>query len=128
MGFWRKDVVEFALDEQTGRAIDEQLRWIAAEPSNPAPYANLARLYRSQGHQDRALALLLESVRIDPGHAPAHQALCEIYAVRGDYPAAWRHARLAEKGGNPAGVLMLNRHAIAEPGGHSEVGEPRPEC
>lgn len=115
MTFWRKDVVDFALDEQTAREIDEQKRWIAAEPANPAPYANLARLSRSQGHQDRALALLLEAVRLDRNYTPAHRALCEIYAVKGDYPAAWRHARMAESGGDSEGVLLLTRHGIAEP-------------
>jgi hypothetical protein len=37
-----------------------------------------------------------------------------VYAVRADYPAAWRHARLAENNGNPRGVELLKRYGVEE--------------
>jgi hypothetical protein len=118
MSFWRKEVVQFALDQETRKQIDEQLEWIAREPANPRPYYHLAQLYRIEGKQDEALGLLLESVRLHSGDAaegaPAHLALAEIYAIRGDYPAAWRHARSAERGGERRAVEMLERHGIKE--------------
>jgi lipopolysaccharide biosynthesis regulator YciM len=67
-----------------------------------------------EGKQDEALGLLLEAARLDPGHAGAHLALAEIHAVRGDYPAAWRHARLAEHAGSPRAVELLIRYGAPE--------------
>jgi hypothetical protein len=67
-----------------------------------------------ENRQDEALGLLLESVRLDSSFAAAHVALAEIYAVRGDYPAAWRHARAAQRKGDAKAVELLRRHAIEE--------------
>ena len=50
-----------------------------------------------ESRADEALALMLEAVRLDDAFAEAHVALAEIYAVREDYPAAWRHARAEER-------------------------------
>jgi lipopolysaccharide biosynthesis regulator YciM len=111
MSFWRKEVIDFALDHETQRHLDEQLAWIAREPSNAQPYCNLAQLYRMNGRQDDALGLLLESVRLDEKCAEAHASLGEIYAIRGDTDAAWKHARLAEENGEPRVVELLRRYA-----------------
>lgn len=111
MGFWRREIVEFALDQETRRHIEEQMAWIAREPSNARPYFHLAQLYRMNGKQDEALGLLLEAVRLDPKLAGAHASLAEVYAIRADYEAAWRHARTAEENGEPRAVEMLKRHA-----------------
>ena len=112
MSFWRKEVVDFALDRETAAHIREQKEWIAREPHNARPWYNLAQLYRIEQKQDEALALLLEAVRLDAGYADAHVALTEIYAVRGDYPAAQRHAAMAAEHGNPRGVELLRRHGV----------------
>ena len=116
MSFWRK-VFHFALDDETRFQMEEQRAWITREPSNPRPYCNLAQFYRMAGDADVALGLLLEAVRLDAGFTEAHTALCEIYAVREDYRAAWCHARLAEQGGESRAVELLKRYGIAEPGG-----------
>lgn len=113
MGFWRKEVVEFALDQETNRHIEEQRLWIQREPLNPRPYYNLAQLCRMQGQQDEGLALLLHAVDADDSFAPAHVALAEIYAVREDYEAAWRHARAAERQGDARAVELLTRHGVS---------------
>src|SRR5947209_245837 len=107
---WRKEVIDFALDQETRAHLDEQMAWIAREPENPRPYYHLAQLYRMQWKQDEALGLLLEAVRLDEAFAPAHAALAEIYAVRLDYVAAWRHARAAESYGDATAVDLLTRH------------------
>jgi len=111
MSFWRKEVIDFALDHETRRHMDEQLAWIAREPGNAHPYCNLAQLYRMNGKQDEALGLLLESVRLDQTFAEAHASLSEIYAIRGDYSAAWKHAKAAEANGEPRAVQLLERYA-----------------
>lgn len=114
MSFWRKEVIDFALDQETLLHIEEQKDWIAREPSNPQPYYQLALLYRMQRKPEEALALLLEAIHLDPSHARAQVALTELYTVREDYQAAWRHARLAERAGEAAGVDLLARHNILE--------------
>ena len=116
MSFWRKDVIDFALDHETLQQIVEQRAAIQRDPSDPRPYHNLAQLYRMQSRQDEALGLLLEAVRLDSGYADAHVALAEIYAVRADNAAAWRHARAAERTGNPRAVELLTRHGVKNPG------------
>ncbi len=115
MSFWRKEVIDFALDHETLQHIVEQRAAIQRDPSDPRPYHNLAQLYRMQNRQDEALGLLLEAVRLDSGYADAHVALAEIYAVRADNAAAWRHARAAERTGNPRAVELLTRHGVKNP-------------
>ena len=112
VGFWREEVIGFALDRDTRLHMEEQRAWIDREPANPQPYCNLAQLYRMSERQDEALGLLLEAVRLDPCFAAAHLALAEMYAVRGDYPAAWRHARAAAQKGERRAVELLARYDI----------------
>jgi hypothetical protein len=114
--FWRNEVIDPMLDAQTKREIEEQTAWIAREPSNPEPFTNLAALYRMQNRGDEARGLLLEAVRLEPGHAGANAGLCEMYVVAGDYAAAWRYARRAEAAGNAEGVELLTRYGVAERG------------
>lgn len=112
MSFWRKQVIDFALDRETQTAIEEQRAWILREPANPKPYYHLAQLYRVASKPEEALGLLLEAVRLDPDFAAAHASLAEIYVLRDDYPSAWRHARLAEANGIPRVVEMLTRNGV----------------
>ena len=113
MSFWRKDVVDFALSAETRARMEEQRAWMERDPANPRPYYNLAQFYRIEGQTDSALGLLLEAVRLDAGFADAHVSLAEIYAVREDYRAAWRHARAAEQAGNARAVELLKRYGAA---------------
>ena len=112
MSFWRKEVIEFALDRETQTAIEEQRAWILREPTNPQPYYHLAQLYRVAFKPEEALGLLLQAVRLDPNFADAHASLAEMYVLREDHPSAWRHARLAEANGVPRVVEMLTRHGV----------------
>jgi cytochrome c-type biogenesis protein CcmH/NrfG len=114
MNFWRKQVIQPSLDEETQRHIDEQREWIARDPQDARPYYHLAQLYRMDGRNQEALGLLLEAVRLDPALAEAHLSLTEIYAVAGDNRAAWRHARSAESAGNTRGVDLLRRYGVSE--------------
>jgi thioredoxin-like negative regulator of GroEL len=114
VSFWRKEVIDFALDQETVLHIEEQRAWIGREPGNARPYLNLAQLYRMCGRQEEALGLLLEAVRLDASFADAHVALTETYAVRDDASAAWRHARIAEGCGDGRGVALLERYQVPE--------------
>ena len=113
MTFWRKEVIEFALDRETQAAIDEQRAWILREPANAKPYYHLAQLYRVAFKKDEALGLLLEAVRLDPNFADAHASLAEMYVMRDDFSAAWRHAKIAQENGEPRAVEMLERHGVS---------------
>lgn len=112
MSFWRKEVIEFALDQETQAAIEEQRAWILREPVNAKPYYHLAQLYRVAFKRDEALGLLLEAIRLDPAFADAHASLAEMYVLRDDFESAWRHARLAESNGIPRVVEMLIRNGV----------------
>lgn len=114
MSFWRCELIDFSLDHETQKQMNEQLAWIEREPSNAQPYFALAQFFRMSGKEDYALGLLLEAVRLNPELADAHASLCEIYAIRGDNAAAWRHARAAERLGLARPVEMLSRHGVAE--------------
>jgi len=72
--------------------MDEQRAWIEREPGNGRPYYNLGPIVPDGGPQEEALGLLLEAVRLEDGLCEAHVSLAELYAVREDYRAAWRHA------------------------------------
>ena len=115
MGFFRKELIDLALDAETRREIEEQQAAIAADPSNPRPYYNLALLCRMQARQHQALGLLLEAVRLDPAFAPAHVALAEIYAVRNDMAAARLHAEQAAALGDSRAREMLERYNEGRP-------------
>jgi tetratricopeptide (TPR) repeat protein len=117
MGFWREEVVTPSLDGDTLRLMREQMDWIEREPANPLPYYHLAQFYRTLQKQDEALGLLLEAVRLDPAFRQAHVSLAEIYAIRGDYAAAWRHARDAEARGDAGAVELLARYNLPENAG-----------
>jgi cytochrome c-type biogenesis protein CcmH/NrfG len=127
MSFWRREVIDPALDHETSTQIAEQRAWIAREPANPRPYYNLAQLYRVAFRPDEALGLLLEAIRLDPKFADAHASLSELYVVRADYPAAWRHASLAEQHGNPTAAELLSRYGVPRPTAPGSTPPPEPE-
>jgi tetratricopeptide (TPR) repeat protein len=114
VSFWRKQVIDFALAHETRRHIAEQRAWIERDPANARPYKNLAQLYRIEGREEEALGLLLEAARLDPAFTEAHVELAQIYAIRGDNRAAWRHARAAEAHGNHSAADLLKRYAVPE--------------
>jgi hypothetical protein len=115
VSFWRREVIDHALDQETRTQMAEQIAWIDREPANPRPYYHLAQLYRVAYRPDEALGLLLEAVHLDPDFADAHASLAEIYIVSNDYPAAWRHATIAELNGNSQAADLLRRYGVLPP-------------
>jgi len=110
VSFWRKEAIDPALAAETRRQEEEQRAWIAREPANARPYYHLAQFYRMEGRREEALGLLLEAVRLDERLAEAHGSLAEMYAVMGDYQAAWRHALAAEQAGDSRAADLLRRY------------------
>ena len=109
-----RDAIEGALDQDTVRLMDEQRAWIAREPGNSKPYYHLGQFCRMTRKADEALALFLHAVSLDAEFADAHLALTEMYVVKADYTAAWRHARKAHASGDSRGVELLARYRITE--------------
>jgi tetratricopeptide (TPR) repeat protein len=112
VSFWRKEVIDFALDRETQGAIEEQRAWIVREPGNARPYYHLAQLYRVAFKTEEARGLLLEAIRLDPNYGEAHASLAEMYVMLDQFEAAKEHARLAEANGVPRAVEMLRRHNV----------------
>jgi cytochrome c-type biogenesis protein CcmH/NrfG len=127
MSFWRREVIDHAMDQETRAQMQEQIAWIEREPANSHPYYHLAQLYRVAYRQDEAMGLLLEAVRLDPNFADAHAALAEIYIVRNDYDAAWRHALIAEMRGNATAADLLRRYGVPPPTAPSPAPPPSTE-
>ena len=93
--FWRKDVIEFALNDDVERHIAEQEAAIAANPQYVRGYFNLGLLYQIQYKQDLAVEYFLKALSLDPHLAEAHVSLGRVYAVRGEMEKAWEHAHIA---------------------------------
>jgi tetratricopeptide (TPR) repeat protein len=110
MGFFRKEMIEFALDQETIQAIAEQKTAITSDPFNPLPYLQLAQLYRMQRKYDEALGLLLEAVRLEPAFAPAQRELALMYIVQGDLSAARHHADQAAASGDRHALDTLEQY------------------
>ncbi len=108
--FFRKELVEFALDYETERHIAEQKAALEANPAWARGYLNLGLLYQTQLKQNLALEYFLRALSLDPKLADAHVAAGQVYAVRGDYAKAWEHGRAAAACGNRRLLDLLERY------------------
>jgi tetratricopeptide (TPR) repeat protein len=61
-------------------AIQVFLKLTKDYPKLPEPYNNLAVLYASQGHYEKARVALEDAIRTHPSYATAHENLGDIYA------------------------------------------------
>lgn len=85
--------------ERAERVGELTSRRLADAPLDPALHFEMGRLLVESGSPEVGEQWLLTAVRLDPGHRPAHAALAELYARRGDAAKAGRHRALA--GPNP---------------------------
>jgi len=108
--FWRKEVIEPALDEDTERHIAEQKAAVEANPNYARGYLNLGLLYQILYKHDLAVEHFLKALSIDPYLADAHVSLGRVYAVRGEMEKAWEHARVAAERGNRSLLEQLLRY------------------
>lgn len=109
--FWRKEVIQPALERDVQAAVAEQEALLARDPRNaPACFA-LGTLLHFQGESERAIQYFRKSIDLDGANPAPHLSLGRIFAVRGDYELAWRHARAAEALGARDLVEMLERYS-----------------
>jgi len=108
--FWREDVIQPALDRDVEAAVAEQQAILANDPNNAHAYFALATLSHFKGEIEQAIQSFQKAIEINPTFAAPHVSLGRIYAVRGEYEQAWKHARAAEALGERDLVEMLERY------------------
>jgi Flp pilus assembly protein TadD len=108
--FWRKQVIQPALNHDVDEAVAEQQSILQKDPHNPQAWFALGTLCHFQGEIEQAMQHFRKAIEVDPTHAAAHLSLGRLYAVRGEYKLAWKHARAAEALGACELVQMLERY------------------
>lgn len=108
--FWRDNVIQPSLNREVDAAFAEQQAILAKDPNNSNAYFALGTLLHFQGETGQAIQHFERSIELDSANAAPHLSLGRIYAVRGDYELAWKHARAAEALGARELVEMLERY------------------
>ena len=108
--FWRKEVIQPALNSDVEEAVAEQQSILAKDPKNAKAYFALGTLSHFQGEIEQAMQYFQKSIELDPADAAPHLSLGRLYAVRREYKLAWKHARAAEALGANDLVEMLERY------------------
>jgi tetratricopeptide (TPR) repeat protein len=110
MSFWRKQVIEPALNSGINEEIWAQRKLVEEDPSSAKAWFGLGGLYHVAGNQREALRCYLKAIECDGGFAAAHVAAGRIFAVEGAVELAWLHAREAERLGDSSLVEQLSRY------------------
>src|SRR5215216_2018354 len=85
---WLRGLVEFALDEDVNREIDEQRRTLKDRPQSAKAHFDLAVLHYSQRRIPESISEFQSAIACDPNYACAHRKLGEVYINTGDYERA----------------------------------------
>jgi tetratricopeptide (TPR) repeat protein len=110
MGLWRDEVIQPALDRDLEQAIVEQQAILERDARNAGAHYALGTLCHFQGDRAAAVDYFLKAIEFDSAYAAPHVSLGRIYAVEGDYDAAWLHARQAERLGDRSLAEQLARY------------------
>jgi len=110
MSFWRKEVIQPALDRDVETAIAEQKAILARDPKNPQAHFALGTLAYFKGEITAAIELFIQAIELDSSYAAPHMSLGRLYALQGKYDLAWKHAREAARLGNNELVEQLGRY------------------
>jgi len=111
--FWRKEVIQPALNRDVEAVVAEQLSILARDPQNSHAYFALGTLSHFQGEIEQAIQYFEKAIEIDPTYAAPHVSLGRLYAVQGENELAWKHARAAEQYGDRTVVELLERYGCA---------------
>jgi tetratricopeptide (TPR) repeat protein len=83
------------------KRIDELIGMIARSPHDPDLRREAGAIALRCGREKEGLKWLDSALRENPGHAPTHRILAELYASKGNLAQAERHRRLADRQGGP---------------------------
>ena len=108
--FWRDEIIGEVLARDVDEAVREERSLVEAHPEVSRPYCRLGVLRHFQGRRDEAIGCFQKSVELDAAAAEPHIHLGRIYAMEEDYELAWKHARQAEKLGDPSLREQLERY------------------
>jgi tetratricopeptide (TPR) repeat protein len=116
MSFWRREVIQPVLDRDIELSIAEQRAILERDPRNAKAHFALGTLYHFSGKRHGAVSHFEQAIELDPAYASPHVSLGRILAVEGNDQEAWRHAREAERLGDPSLAEQLQRYAGSSPG------------
>ena len=108
--FWRDEVIGEVLARDVYEAEREERTLIEAYPEEARPYCRLGVLLHFQGRKDEAIGCFQKSAELDAAAAEPHIHLGRIDAMEENYESAWKHARQAEKLGDPSLREQLERY------------------
>ena len=113
MSFWRKKVIEPALEAEEQAVIHEQQNLLEKHPTDPKTCYALGTMAHLRGQVDAAIRYFLTASELDPSYAAPCVSLGRIYAVQGRNDLAWKHARDAERLGDRSLLEQLERYPAA---------------
>jgi len=105
-----REMIEFALDRDVGREIEQQEAILRVEPDSAKAHFDLGVLHYSQRRVAQAIAEYETAVRCDPSYAHAYRNLGEIYVNLGEYERAGEYALRAAELGDRALLEMFERY------------------
>jgi len=109
-----RGLVEFALDQDVNREIDNQRRILAEHPRSAEVHFNLGVLHYSQGRAREAVLEFLEAIDCDPSYARAYRKLGEVFVALGRYDRAAWYARTAAEMGDRTLLEAFERYPQEE--------------
>jgi len=110
MPFWRREVIQPALDQDVERALAEQQAILQRNSRSAGAHFALGTLTYFRGNRKAALDHFYQAIELDPAYAAPHISLGRALAVEGRYEEAWSHAREAGRLGDPSLLEQLRRH------------------
>jgi len=105
-----REFIEFALDRDVGREIEQQKSILRVEPNSAKAHFDLGVLHYSQKRVAQAIAEYEAALKCDPSFACAYQKLGEIYVNLGEYERAGQYALLAADHGDRGLLEMFERY------------------
>ena len=110
MGFWRRELIQPALNTEVEAEIAAQQAILERDPSNAPAHFALGTLAHFGGETDAAVTFFLRAIELDPAYAAPHVSLGRICIVKGDYDEARKHAHEADRLGDRSLAEQLRRY------------------
>lgn len=107
---WLRELVEFALDEDVNKEIEQQQDILKDNPRSAKAHFDLGVLLYSQRRLHDSISEFELAITCDPAFACAYRKLGEVYINAGDYERAGRCAVKAAALGDRTLLEMFERY------------------